>query len=167
MNPHQAVAILAEAPCLSPDEQKAATVLFNFARRQMDRRRRMAKAVDVKMAAKDRRIEELEKRLARLREIAECNDPLAVRAESAAFERVDALLAVDEQRIKGRLIALGWASPEQKVALVEALRWYENRVRRCRLISLEGDSARNDLDRDGGAHARAALARTESAEGEK
>ena len=66
MNPHQAVAILAEARFCSPDEVQAATVLFNFARKQQSRRRRALDAVDRKLEAKDERIAVLEARLAEL-----------------------------------------------------------------------------------------------------
>lgn len=41
--------------------------------------------------------------------------------------------------------------------LEAALRWYEQRVSDCRKITREGDAARNELDRDGGDRARAAL----------
>jgi len=41
--------------------------------------------------------------------------------------------------------------------LEAALRWYEQRVSDCQKITREGDAARNELDRDGGDRARAAL----------
>ena len=45
--------------------------------------------------------------------------------------------------------------------LVEALRWYAEQTRLCRLIHSGGDSGRNALAGDGGSKARAALARYE------
>ena len=66
MNPHQAVAILAEARFCSPDEVQAAKTLFNFASRQMGRRQRLqkvARELDVAIAERNRRITELETEL--------------------------------------------------------------------------------------------------------
>lgn len=42
-------------------------------------------------------------------------------------------------------------------AMREALEWYEQQARDCRKITMEGDTARVALDKDGGARARAAL----------
>jgi hypothetical protein len=43
-------------------------------------------------------------------------------------------------------------------ALVQALEWYAEQARLCRLIHSEGDSGRHALQADGGKRARAALA---------
>lgn len=43
--------------------------------------------------------------------------------------------------------------------LLAALQWYADKVAACRKITGEGHNARVDLDRDGGAKARAAIAR--------
>ena len=43
-------------------------------------------------------------------------------------------------------------------ALEDALKWYGEQARLCRLITSEGDPGRRALDADGGARARAALA---------
>ena len=51
-----------------------------------------------------------------------------------------------------RLIA---AAPD----LLEALRWYESRLGDVRKITPEGEKARNELDRDFGDKARAAIAK--------
>ena len=69
MNPHQAVAILAEARFCSPDEVQAAKTLFNFASRQMGRRQRLqkvARELDAAIAERNRRIAELEAAMAAL-----------------------------------------------------------------------------------------------------
>lgn len=48
--------------------------------------------------------------------------------------------------------------------LVDALNWYAEQARLCRLIHSEGDSGRKALDADGGQRARAALAKAEGGE---
>lgn len=51
------------------------------------------------------------------------------------------------------------AQPSPDVAaLVEALEWYGEQSRLCRLIHGEGDAGRNALQNDGGKKAHAALA---------
>lgn len=63
MNPHQAAAALADARCLSPDEQQAAKTLFDFARNQMYRRKSLTKTLKEQRAGikrRDDRIRELE-----------------------------------------------------------------------------------------------------------
>lgn len=47
--------------------------------------------------------------------------------------------------------------------LADALRWYEEQARLCRLIHSEGDAGRNALAADGGQRARAALAAADAA----
>ena len=49
-------------------------------------------------------------------------------------------------------------------ALEEALRWYGEQARLCRLIHSEGDVGRQALDADGGKRARAALQATANGE---
>jgi hypothetical protein len=50
-------------------------------------------------------------------------------------------------------------TPDPRVAgLVEALEWYGEQARLCRLIHSEGDAGRHALSDDGGKFARAALA---------
>lgn len=51
------------------------------------------------------------------------------------------------------------AKAEAHDALVAALKWYEVQTRQCRLIHSEGDAGRALLSADGGAVARAALAK--------
>ena len=43
--------------------------------------------------------------------------------------------------------------------LLEALKWYEEQARLCRLITSEGDSGRQALDSDGGQKARSAISK--------
>lgn len=50
------------------------------------------------------------------------------------------------------------ASDDARKALVEALEWYAEQSRLCRLIHSEGDAGRDALQADGGKKARAALA---------
>lgn len=50
-------------------------------------------------------------------------------------------------------------APATQVAeLREALEWYGQQVKACRMLTREGDEARQALDADGGKRARAALA---------
>jgi hypothetical protein len=50
--------------------------------------------------------------------------------------------------------------PDPAVAeLVEALKWYGENARLCRLIHSEGDAGRHALSEDGGKRARALLAK--------
>jgi len=51
------------------------------------------------------------------------------------------------------------AAETESGRLREALTWYEEQVRCCRMITSQGNSARNSLDADGGKRARAALAK--------
>ena len=48
--------------------------------------------------------------------------------------------------------------------LLEALKWYEEQARLCRLITSEGDSGRQALDSDGGQKARSAIAKARGTE---
>jgi len=49
-----------------------------------------------------------------------------------------------------------------RALIVEALRWYAEQARLCRLIHSEGDAGRNALAADGGQRARDALAAAEA-----
>lgn len=46
--------------------------------------------------------------------------------------------------------------------MLEALKWYAEQTRLCRLIHSEGDAGRNALADDGGKRAREAIAKVES-----
>jgi hypothetical protein len=50
-------------------------------------------------------------------------------------------------------------------SLASVLEWYAVQGENCRKHGLEGERARNSLDRDGGSQARAALAAHERGEG--
>ena len=83
---------------------------------------------------------------------------------SRFFERNNAMLdAADEiERLQlelaTRTITPAEAAqvPEVK-ALIEALRWYGEQARLCRLIHYEGDTGRHNLQSDGGDKANTAL----------
>ena len=66
-----------------------------------------------------------------------------------------------EARIRSMLVVQ--SSPDV-AALVDALGWYAEQSRLCRLIHSEGDAGRNALQADGGEKARAALARVKGGE---
>lgn len=73
----------------------------------------------------------------------------------------DAVFALDKQeKAEAKLAAMEAIATQWKARaerLEAALRWYEARVSDCRKITREGDTARHELDRDGGQIARAAL----------
>ena len=46
---------------------------------------------------------------------------------------------------------------ELEKEMMDALEWYQEKVRGCRLITREGDEARAALDRDGGLRAERAI----------
>lgn len=60
----------------------------------------------------------------------------------------------DAQRISNALLR-----SDAVAEVIAALRWYEQQARDCRKIHSEGDAARQELDKDGGQRARAALAK--------
>ncbi len=49
----------------------------------------------------------------------------------------------------------------QQAVMRQALEWYQEQARLCRLIHSEGDAGRNALAADGGRRARAALSATQ------
>jgi predicted nucleic acid-binding Zn-ribbon protein len=85
------------------------------------------------------------------------------RAEKAEESRRIAVAVMSEHHDRAQA-ALS-AAQQQIAALREALEWYRDRAAGCRKITSEGNTARHELDADGGARARAALAQTEGAEG--
>lgn len=58
------------------------------------------------------------------------------------------------------------AAPAPSDGLREALEWYADMVRKCRMIHSEGDEARAALDADGGRRALSALTPAHAQEGE-
>lgn len=80
--------------------------------------------------------------------------------EPAEYEAVVA----ECNRLREALELVGYPSAigqlvAERDRLREALVWYEEQVRCCRMLSPQGDTARNSLDADGGKRARVALAK--------
>lgn len=73
----------------------------------------------------------------------------------AAYDTVKMALYRAEERSRVAEAKLA----ERDAVLAEALAWYAEQARLCRLIHSGGDAGRNALAADGGQRARAALAR--------
>ena len=84
---------------------------------------------------------------------------------NATFLSLDAAKAAAQADYDARILSAldmqPTVSPDVAV-LVEALRWYSEQTRLCRLIHKEGDAGRHALDGDGGKRARAAIAAWEA-----
>lgn len=76
--------------------------------------------------------------------------------------QVRCLCGAEMRGIRGNMkdCATEWNTRQPDPApLVEALEWYERKVRDCRKITSEGDTARAILDSDGGSRAAETLAK--------
>ena len=105
------------------------------------------------------RIEELESESARL---VEWNGQACVRAETAEdrIEQLEAdkrFIIEERDRTFALMLARAEAAEAKLAAVVDALEWYGEQARLCRLIHSEGDSGRNALSKDGGEKARDAI----------
>ena len=86
--------------------------------------------------------------------------------QGEAYDKIDRYLRknlwCDDYAEFSCALKILWDTPPDDVAeLVDALRWYQEQARLCRMIHSEGDAGREALADDGGNRAKSVLAKWE------